>query len=623
MSPQDPEFPVLDEDEEVYPEMVSPETSSFFAHSHNFTIKGGHFAIHNHITAEQGAPRGRPKAFREIDWCDIFLEDNLDVVRARVATSGRCSVLRNIYSAKIEGQHNPDKTVVIYEGDGAKQMWYEDISKYLRVRHPRVLQLFGVSYSAGMFAAIFHRQGNVCGFSENLCLICHIDLVPAEHVIEDYSHEAITKIYFSAFLIQEYRYHAAELARMLQVKKLTIFDDSSFWLNTAGKLYIELGRRKQLESLIWISYYARFPQLARLVKSTELIPAHQLLEIIKNLTLEGFYRHFTPNLFSLALEKGTSVKFRPGSIIGLRLPQHERLTADKIRLSLSNEYASRYVKEVAFVNEFKGINPTLYIQGQGRMMENGWIRAKIPRYTGTGKAKYIKTQLDVYIHKASELFASQAVYIFSHVKNYSPLNFYVIVSGITIRFVLMPTRKRIQLRGRVSLFLPPAKDLLSPDGARLQYSNRAPYWSLHPSGNPPLAPELVSALGLPSVQTKISINGIFFSPQFYESIAQFHRQKGFDPTSQDVAREMGLPLYHLVDDETDPVQPSPLDFSSENWEDFSSDLESDTEDDSEDSSLQESSVEAESEGAVDGDVNEGPEPDSDDEQILYPRSNGF
>ncbi|KAK7033802.1 hypothetical protein R3P38DRAFT_3351656 [Favolaschia claudopus] len=598
MSPRDPEFPVLDEDEDVYPEMVSPEctrTSSFFPNSHNFTIKGGHFAIHNHISAEQGAPRGRPKAFREIDWCDIFLEDNLDVARARVATSGRVSVLRNIYSAKIEGQQNPDKTVVIYEGDGAKQMWYEDISKYLRVRHPRVLQLFGLSYSGGIYAAIFHRQGNVCASSENLCLIHQVDLVPAEHVMERYEHNPFTKIYFINFIRQEFQNHAPELARMLQVERLTTSYDCSLWLNTTGQLCIELGRCTGRPFCHFMAFRknsrdnVRQPRLL-LVTSTKLILAHKLLEIIENLTLEGLYRYFTPvDAFDFTLEKGTSAKFRPGSVIGLRLPGHERLTADEIRLSVLNEYTSGDVKEVAFVNEFKGIRLTIH--GHDRMMEDGWIRAKIPRYTGTGKAKYIKTQLGVDIRHTSQLFASQAVYIFSHIKNYSPLNFYFAVSCTVIRFMLMPTRKRIQLRGRVSLFLPSTNDFLSPDGTRLQleYVNRAPYWSLDPSGHPPLAPERAASLGLPSVETRIAIDGIYHSPRRYESIiAQFYRQRGFDPASQDVARELGCPLYHLVDDETDPVQQSPLDFSNQIMQPPTAYYsESDSEDDSEYSSFRE------------------------------------
>ncbi|KAK7057855.1 hypothetical protein R3P38DRAFT_3252914 [Favolaschia claudopus] len=533
MSFEDPEFPILDEDEDEdgLAGFVSPDrtrTSSFFANSHNFTIKGGHFAIHNHISAEQAAPRGRPKAFREIDWCDIFLEDKLDVVRARVAASRRRSVLRNIYSAKIEGQHNPDKTVVIYEGDGAKQTWYEDVSKYLRVRHPRVLQLFGLSYSAGMFAAIFHHQ----------------DLVSIERVIEVYSHEPITEIYFYNFLHQEFLCHAPELARMLQVETLTTWDDCSLWLNTAGQLYIELGRREQfchrhsyLAHSSWSSWNIRHP---RLVASTDLIPAHQVIEIVENLTLQGFYRgcDMLEQCFHPTLEKGTSAKIRPGSVIGLHLPRHERLTADEIHLSLSSEYTSRDVKEVAFLNEGFIVS----IRNQGSMMENGWIRAKIPRYTGTGKAKSLRNHLIMDTYPTRELFVSQAVYIFNHTQNHSPSNFYFMVNSIHIGFVFMPTRKRIQLRGRASLFLPLAKDFLSPDGTQLQYSTLAPYWSLHPSGHPPLAPEHAATLGLPSVETKIWIRGSFYSLEFYEDIAQFHRLKGFDPTSQDVAREMGVPI---------------------------------------------------------------------------------
>ncbi|KAK7057839.1 hypothetical protein R3P38DRAFT_1187942 [Favolaschia claudopus] len=559
MSFEDPEFPILDEDEDGLTGFVSPDrtrTSSFFTDSHNFTIKGGHFAVHNHISTEQGAPRGRPKAFREIDWCDIFLEDNLDVARVRAAAPGRCSVRRNIYSAKIEGQQNPDKTVVIYEGDGAKQVCTP--SQHKHKQGFRIVSLIrrGTKTSRSIFECDTPVFYNCLGY--HILLACtpqfsivRVDLVPIERVIEVYSHEPITKIYFHNFLVHGFLHHAAELTRMLQVETLTTSDDCSLWLNTAGQLCIELGRRRQFLQLTG-PYDFQEPRL--LAATTDLIPAHQLLDIVENLTLDGFYSYLVDGrAFQLSLEKGTSVKVRPGSVIGVRLPRHERLTADEIHLSLLNEYTSRDVKEVAFLNE---TNFTLSIQGQGRMMESGWIRAKIPRYTGTGKVKSIQTHLRVDIFCASKLFASQAVYIFNHTKDYSPSNFYFMVNFISIEYALMPTRKRTRLRGRVSLFLPPAKYFLSPDGTQLQFSNQPPYWSFQHSGNSPLSPEEAAIFGLPSVETKIRMAGIYYSPQFYESIAQFHRHKGFDATSQDVARKMGYQLFHLVDDEKDPVQHS-------------------------------------------------------------------
>ncbi|KAK7057866.1 hypothetical protein R3P38DRAFT_2760029 [Favolaschia claudopus] len=550
----DPKFPILEAEEDVHPGIVSPEctsTSGFFANSHHFTIKGGQFAIHNHINSVQGAPRGRPKAFREIDWCDIILQDNLDVVRARVMAPERCSVLRNAYSAKIEGQHNPDKTVVIYEGDGAKHTWYDDISKYLRVRHPRVFQLFGLSYSGGMYAAIFHRQ---------------------EHALESYSPEPITKIYFYSFL-----YHAPALARMLQLEILVTSYDCSLWLNPSGQLYFELGTHMQ--DLI-LPIYSTNSQVQRplLVASTDLIPVHQLLKINESLTLKAFQHScFTAakHWFHLPLEIWPSAMgVRPGSVMALCLPGHERLTAHEIRHRLSN-LDREDIREVAFLDptEVIHISPVY-----GTLMDGGWnciqlgsiesssdrlhLEHRIPGKIDRRSQETIPHQLTRYFSASYSAFPCQTSYIFSRQKYCSLSDFNCIINDVRITFSPEPPPHQTILPDPAFLFLPPTKDCISSDGMRLQYPDRAPYWSLHPSGNPRLSPEQAAILCLPPVNIEISMFVHFYSAQFYAAAAEFYRRKGFDPTSQDVARELGEPLYHLVDDDTDPVKGSLRSYSN-------------------------------------------------------------
>jgi hypothetical protein len=169
--------------------------------------------------------------------------------------------------------------------------------------------------------------------------------------------------------------------------------------------------------------------------------------------------------------------------------------------------------------------------------------------------------------------ASQANYIFSRDKNYSPWDVYcksqfclflyidlllpVATTSIFFFFSLQPTSQPNELRDKAFLFLPPLMDFLSPDGTRFQYPTRTPYWSLNLSGDPPLAPAHEIALGLPSVKLEIVMEGRYYSPQVYEAIREFHQHKGFNPESQDVARKLGDELYHLVNDEMDPdTQPS-------------------------------------------------------------------
>ncbi|KAF7377083.1 hypothetical protein MSAN_00126900 [Mycena sanguinolenta] len=72
------------------------------------------------------------------------------------------------------------------------------------------------------------------------------------------------------------------------------------------------------------------------------------------------------------------------------------------------------------------------------------------------------------------------------------------------------------------------------------------YWSLDPSGIVRLSPEEATALGLPSFELATKAEGCSWDASVYEGLRQFHEAKGFDPYSQDVARDLGRPLYQLA-----------------------------------------------------------------------------
>ncbi|KAJ7927327.1 hypothetical protein B0H13DRAFT_1598805 [Mycena leptocephala] len=71
------------------------------------------------------------------------------------------------------------------------------------------------------------------------------------------------------------------------------------------------------------------------------------------------------------------------------------------------------------------------------------------------------------------------------------------------------------------------------------------YWSLDPSGAERLSPEEAAELGFPSIRSLTSIYIDSWDADVYAALRQFHRAKGFDPDSQDVARHLGYPLYQL------------------------------------------------------------------------------
>ncbi|KAF8214500.1 hypothetical protein K438DRAFT_1523711, partial [Mycena galopus ATCC 62051] len=71
------------------------------------------------------------------------------------------------------------------------------------------------------------------------------------------------------------------------------------------------------------------------------------------------------------------------------------------------------------------------------------------------------------------------------------------------------------------------------------------YWSIDPSGAERLSAEEARTLGLPGIHswTEVWVKGWDSSDS--DGIYQFHQAKGFDPYSQDVAIELGYPLFQV------------------------------------------------------------------------------
>ncbi|KAJ7290734.1 hypothetical protein C8J57DRAFT_1276385 [Mycena rebaudengoi] len=127
---------------------------SFFANARDFHITGGTFQ--NNITHIHGADAVDPDYpnFRKIRLGDIYLRDTIQVVKRR-QPSGQYATVRRVYSAQIEGREK-GVTVAIYQGDNAAKDWKEAIAPYQSLRHPNVVQLFGISIAPGLYATVFH-----------------------------------------------------------------------------------------------------------------------------------------------------------------------------------------------------------------------------------------------------------------------------------------------------------------------------------------------------------------------------------------------------------------------------------------------------------------------------------
>jgi hypothetical protein len=80
---------------------------------------------------------------------------------------------------------------------------------------------------------------------------------------------------------------------------------------------------------------------------------------------------------------------------------------------------------------------------------------------------------------------------------------------------------------------------------RLPPENETYYWSFDPEGLDRLPHDALDKLTLPCASFQAFVYGAQWSKEVYDSIADWDRAKGFDPTTPDVAIELGYPLVDV------------------------------------------------------------------------------
>jgi hypothetical protein len=101
------------------------------------------------------------------------------------------------------------------------------------------------------------------------------------------------------------------------------------------------------------------------------------------------------------------------------------------------------------------------------------------------------------------------------------------------------------------LFLCPPEDLkIGPSSFR--WPDCPAYWSLDPCGTDRLSVEEATWAGFPTFRLTTTLFGRSWDTNVYEGLRNFHRGKGFDPDTQDLARYLQYPLYELSSKDNSP-----------------------------------------------------------------------
>ncbi|KAF8214467.1 hypothetical protein K438DRAFT_880486 [Mycena galopus ATCC 62051] len=123
-------------------------TGAFFAGAKHFVVVGGTFTNITHPP---------PSNFRMIPMGDLHL---LHVIHpnagSKVARRRRDqNFVRRMYSVRVHGS-NLAMTAVLYQGARAEQQCRAEILRYSELRHPYLLQLYGIANTGEVHAAVFH-----------------------------------------------------------------------------------------------------------------------------------------------------------------------------------------------------------------------------------------------------------------------------------------------------------------------------------------------------------------------------------------------------------------------------------------------------------------------------------
>ncbi|KAJ6577000.1 hypothetical protein DFH09DRAFT_1450618 [Mycena vulgaris] len=140
-----------------------------------------------------------------------------------------------------------------------------------------------------------------------------------------------------------------------------------------------------------------------------------------------------------------------------------------------------------------------------------------------------------------DIWLGQANHIFSRLSISSDHQDYVVVDFISLRLELCPIQ---ETPPSGYLFLCSEKDL-QPEPFSFRWPDCPAYWALDPSGVERLSTEDAQNIGFPAIQLTTNISGIYYDATVYSGIREFHQAKGFDPDSQDIARNLDDPLFQL------------------------------------------------------------------------------
>ncbi|KAJ7635415.1 hypothetical protein FB45DRAFT_1026298 [Roridomyces roridus] len=489
--------------------------SAVFAHATDIVITGGNFTNINHPPSTEP-----PENFRRIPLGDIILNheicgptDTSRVVRLRK----RRNYVRRMYSAEIVGLQSP-LTMAVITGPGAEEQWKNEVACYSNIRHPTILQLYGITSNGGIHALIFHD-----------------DLVAwLRYFWDEYDTSHFSQVLFYSSMRTQI-HGADQHVQHISGRRLGLTDYTVWIRPSKGVLHIELVPPESRASVFdpLEKYHTPLPPSFSLIN-----PPHPS-ELMRSISLEAYHDICSWDLPSRHwFTAPTGMHIQLGSIYYVPNLAAEGVKLDKAFLIAGipgvDDIASFWYTADDHVDNYW--NPILFDEGTVISPETGWIRYRVDS-TSVVDGYCLCTDVDPAIVKA---WVAQALHIFTSLDIHMNREDYVLREH---------WRLLMQFSGPLD-DLPPGYIFLCPPDQfasdRYQVPGCPAYWSLDPSGVERLPPEEATGMGFPEFELDVKIRGLSWTEDGYAGMREFHATKGYDPDTLDVAKALGYPRYDIA-----------------------------------------------------------------------------
>ncbi|KAF7330733.1 hypothetical protein MSAN_02445900 [Mycena sanguinolenta] len=466
--------------------------------------QGGDGGAGHGPTVYFGQPEVRePSAFRTIRRGDVKLVGKEVAVRRQGLGVG---VRRTVHHAEIRG--NPGTvTVVMYQGDGAEKEWREHIVKYESIWDPRIMQLYGLVSTKGLYAMVFHDE-----------------LIPYGQFLRRFEHSPILSLYIIGY---------CSIIETTEFEEATKYINSVIgpWMKTSvwirpstGEVCLDLvaGGPETSFELPWLH-----PDVLRLENVSLDGPGSEDI-IISSLSEDQYHQLCSQNLTAESQYFQVSTEHP----IGLGV----------FRVDSQYGICMRITEPLQLLPE-EELNWYNYGNAPDELLPNSWIRYDFPRMFA------LKLELNLWFppYKIHKAWLAQANHIFAELQELEHVEDYVCVYRAQL-ILQIPYKWDIPTG---YLFICPPDDFRTdtePHAHVYKWPACPAYWSLSPSGADRLSTEDARILGFPAIHIETVMDGYSWDRSVYEGLHRFHEGKGFNPESQEVARQLGYPLFEVLND---------------------------------------------------------------------------